>query len=124
MKLTEFYSFVEGRETYYTLEPETNGNGRLLCWEDVSYGSDESQEEEHSYEVVAHGGIDKLLQALKQHTELQPDQEEEIRAEFDRAIDDGETTVKFSPEGGVERMEKRGGESEADDVWTFDDLED
>ena len=53
MRLSEFYLLSEGAEVSYTLEPESNGQGRLLAWE----GGD-------SFEALAHGDFDQLADAL------------------------------------------------------------
>lgn len=110
MRLQEFYALDEARTRFFTLEPETNGNGRLLAWEEISYagpGSEEA-EEERSYTVVAHGGIDQLVDALRAQTDLRPESEEEVRQLFDRAIETGGEAVVFDTDGRVDITTKAG----------------
>jgi hypothetical protein len=105
MRLTEFYALNEGRYTFYTLEPEANGMGRLLQWEEVTYaGSPEAEEAEDdvSYEVIEHGNIDRLLGRLTREKigKHLPQVEDQLRQAWEQAVSDGGEAVWFGIQGG------------------------
>ncbi len=106
--LKEFFVLNEGRSVYYTLEPEANGMGRLLQWEEVKYaGSPEAEEAEDdvSYEVIARGDVEQLLAKLAQAEPGAAEVADEIRQSWDEAIDAGGEAVWFGVEAGKPRVD-------------------
>lgn len=64
--LKEFF-LMESHSTHYTLEPTTNGTGRLLSWDTMKFGGSAEAEDapdDVSYEVIAKGHIDQLVSKL------------------------------------------------------------
>jgi hypothetical protein len=99
MRLTEFYALDEARSQRFVFEPETNGMGRLLAWEQVEYAADGAEEQDTGFEVVAHGDINKLLQKLAEMAPELAGQEDSIREMFEQAIDDGGLVVSVEAAG-------------------------
>jgi len=95
MKLAEFYSINEAHR--WTIEHESNGTGRLLSWEEDYSGTDDPDAEiGMSYEMLAHGNIEKLLAALPAGlAEL----DEEIRNAWEDAISTGDSIDISGEEG-------------------------
>jgi hypothetical protein len=127
MRLVEFFHIREGRDTRYTLEPESNGQGRLLAWEEVTYSGPGMGEEvsgisesDASYEAIQRGDIDRLIAALPPELQSAADT---IRMAWEEALEGGEV-VEVSDEGGEPRVEvvPKGGRGET--VECFDGEED
>lgn len=98
--LKDFFVLAESTHTHYTLEPESNGNGRLLAWEERTYAApgQVGAEEDQSYEVLAHGGFDRLADALVAQLGedmLAPGTGDfaQLRRLWDEAVESGEAVV-------------------------------
>lgn len=118
MRLAEFYSLNETKK--WTIEHESNGTGRLLAWEEDLGLSDPDEEGSlGSYEVLAKGGIDKILTTLP--PELQ-EFEDYLRDAWEDAISTGdnvEITVDEAGETHIQMAPKKG-----DDDSSYDSNED
>jgi len=88
MKLAEFYSMNENKR--YVIEHESNGVGRLLCWEE-DYSDLEADDDAigGSFEVLAKGDIEKLIRTLPEGPE-RADAEDDIRNFWEDAISTGD----------------------------------
>lgn len=99
MRLTEFYALDEARSQRFVLEPEANGVGRLLAWEQVEYAADGAEEQDTGFEVLARGSLDKLLAKLQEMGGGSPGLEDTVRELFEQAIEDGGLAVQVDGEG-------------------------
>jgi hypothetical protein len=109
MRLTEFYALAESKTQHFTIEPESNGVGRLLSWETSHYtGSDsDDTQDDTAYEVVAHGDIEKLLHQLAKMMPAAMRFEGDIRQAYEECVSDGGQAV-YVYAGGVDITVKAG----------------
>jgi hypothetical protein len=128
--LKDFFVLTESVGRCYMLEPEANGTGRLLSWEDRLYASPGQDEagEDHSYEVLARGDFDKLAAALVRAlgSQLEPGTGDfaRLRSLWDDAIDTGEAVHIEPPEGDGPLSIGIGpkGRKESEGSYGFEDL--
>ncbi len=102
VRLVEFYGILEARAKFYTLEPESNGGGRLLAWEG---------DEIEAPEPLAAGGIDELLAALYKEAPRALALAAELERAYERAVSDGEA-VRFDPRQNAVDIVLKSGEGE------------
>lgn len=95
IRLVEFYGLSESRVKYYTLEPEANGMGRLLAWEDAG----DEQDEFMMHEPLASGNLDELLAALYKEAPKAQQADDQLRQTFEQVVSDGGEAVYFDPYG-------------------------
>ncbi len=103
LTLEEFYALDEGRAVHYTLEPEANGRGRLLRWEE-EFGPG-AEPGGATREAIASGDVEELLAALAQDEPAAGGVADEVRRAWDEAVSRGGESVWFGIEGGRSRVD-------------------
>lgn len=143
MRLVEFYAMPDeevSASCWYTLEPERDGRGRLLRWEEVTYaGSGEGEEAaqgETSYEELAHGDVDRLIGKLSEVLEDVVDEAglDEVRELWAEAEESGDV-VRVEQDGRAEVVPAMNAKDDAEidigisdeeeeDTWFYDEESD
>lgn len=109
--LSEMFA-MSGGVSRYTLEPEANGLGRLLAWEEPGEQDlDDALPDEGSCEAVARGDVGRLVRALPRELRHL---EAEVRDAWDDAVRSGDS-VQVTPDGRVTVVER----SEPEDGGRF-----